>query len=94
MNSKIVKQAFIKSLPVMAGYIVLGIGYGILLRAAGYGALWAFATSLFIYAGSMQYVGVSLLAVGASVFTTMITTLMVNAIPSSAFSQALWCICC
>ena len=68
-----------KSLPVLAGYIVLGIGFGILLRNAGYGVLWAFAMSTFIYAGSMQYVGVSLLAGGASVITTILTTIMVNA---------------
>ena len=79
MDRTIVKQAFYKSLPVMAGYIVLGIGFGILLRNAGYGALWAFAMSVFIYAGSMQYVGVGLIAGGASILTTALTTFMVNA---------------
>ena len=63
----------------MAGYVVLGIGFGILLRGAGYGVLWAFAMSAFIYAGSMQYVGVSLLTGGASILTTALTTFMVNA---------------
>lgn len=72
-------KAFYKSLPVMAGYIVLGIGFGILLRNAGFGVLWAFAMSVFIYAGSMQYVGIGLLTGGASVITTIITTIMVNA---------------
>lgn len=79
MNSKTIKQAFIKSVPVMAGYVVLGIGFGILLRNAGYGVLWAAAMSIFIYAGSMQYVGVGLLAGGASILTTALTTIMVNA---------------
>ena len=79
MRQNIIKQAFIKSLPVMAGYVVLGIGFGILLRGAGYGVLWAFAMSAFIYAGSMQYVGVSLLTGGASILTTALTTFMVNA---------------
>ena len=74
-----VKQAFINTLPVMAGYIVLGMGFGILMRNAGYGGFWAFSMSFFIYAGSMQYVGVSLLAGGASVITTAMTTFMVNA---------------
>ena len=74
-----VKQAFINTLPVMAGYIVLGMGFGILMRNAGYGVLWAFSMSFFIYAGSMQYVGVSLLTGGASVITTAMTTFMVNA---------------
>ena len=63
----------------MAGYVVLGTGFGILLRNAGYGVLWAAAMSLLVYAGSMQYVGVSLLTGGASVLTTLLTTFMVNA---------------
>ena len=75
----IIKQAFYRSLPVMAGYLVLGTGVGILLRSAGYGTFWAFAMSLFIYAGSMQYVGVGMIAGGASVLTMAVTTLMVNA---------------
>ena len=78
-SHSIVGKAFYKSLPVMAGYVVLGTGFGILLRSAGYGVLWAFAMSVFIYAGSMQYVGVGLIAGGASVITTVLTTLMVNA---------------
>ena len=35
--------------------------------------------SALIYAGAMQYVGVGLLAGGASVLTTLLTTIMVNA---------------
>ena len=57
----------------------MGIGFGILMRNAGYGILWSASMSIFIYAGSMQYVGVSLLTGGASVLTTAITTVMVNA---------------
>ena len=76
---KTVRQAFIRSVPVLAGYAVLGIGFGILMRSAGYGVLWALSMSLFIYAGSMQYVGVGLLSGGASILTAAITTFMVNA---------------
>lgn len=75
----VVKQAFYQSLPVLAGYIILGTGFGILLRNAGYGVLWAFAMSCLIYAGSMQYVGVGLIAGGASAVTAILTTVMVNA---------------
>ncbi len=78
-RAETVIKAFYKSVPVMAGYIVLGIGFGILLRDAGYGVVWALIMSLFIYAGSMQYVGVGLLTGGASVLTAVITTIMVNA---------------
>lgn len=79
ITKNLVKIAFIKSLPVMAGYIVLGIGFGILLKKAGYGLLWAFLMSFTIYAGSMQYVAVSLLTSGASLISAALTTLMVNA---------------
>ena len=79
MDKGIIKQAFKKSLPVMAGYIVLGIGFGILLKKAGYGLFWAFLMSFTIYAGSMQYVGVSLLTGGAGLLTAALTTLVVNA---------------
>lgn len=81
-----VRRAFYKTVPIMAGYIVLGMGFGILLRNAGYGVLWALSMSLFIYAGSMQYVGVGLLTGGASVITTAITTIMVNCRHLSIFA--------
>ena len=79
MNSRTIQLAFYKSVPVMAGYIVLGIGFGILMHNAGYGVLWTAAMSIFIYAGSLQYVGVGLLSGGASVLTTALTSFMVNA---------------
>ncbi len=79
MSKQTVKQAFITSIPVMAGYLVLSIGFGILMRNAGYGVLWTAAMSIFIYAGSMQYVGVGLLTSCASIITTALTTFMVNA---------------
>ena len=79
MNRHIIGKAFYKSVPVLAGYLVLGAGFGILMRTAGYGVLWTCAMSIFVYAGSLQYIGVELLATGASVMTTALTSLMVNA---------------
>lgn len=82
MNQKLghtVKKAFIASIPVFAGYGVLSLGFGILLNTKGYGVGWALAMSIFIYAGSMQYLAVDLLAGGVSLITAAITTLMVNA---------------
>lgn len=76
---KLLKKAIIKSLPVMAGYVVLGTGFGILLRVNGYGLFWALLMSIFIFAGSMQYVGIGLISGGASILTTALTTLFVNA---------------
>ena len=63
----------------MAGYTVLGTGFGVLLSAKGYSFWWAILMSVTIYAGSMQYVGVNLLGDGASILSTILMTIMVNA---------------
>ena len=75
----LVKKCFVDTLPVMAGYVVLGTGFGMLMQAKGYGVPWVAAMSLLIYAGSMQYLAVDLLTGGAGLITTALTTLMVNA---------------
>ena len=41
MRALTARKAFLRSLPVMAGYVVLGMGFGILARRAGYGLPWA-----------------------------------------------------
>lgn len=74
-----IRDSFKSSLPVMAGYLVLGAGFGMMMKAAGYGAGWAFAMSLLVYAGSMQYAAVGLLGGGVSLVSLALTTLMVNA---------------
>lgn len=73
------KTALVDTLPVLTGYMVLGIGFGILLQSKGYSPWWALFISLTVYAGSMQYVAVELLAGGAGLLYTAITTLTVNA---------------
>ena len=78
-NKSTVKRAFKDTLPVMAGYLVLGMGFGIILKSKGYGVLWAFSMSTVIYAGSMQYLAIDLITSGAGLITTALTTLMVNA---------------
>ena len=75
----IFKTALKDSLPVMAGYVVLGTGFGIIMSSNGYGLLFTLSMSLFIYAGSMQYAAVGLLTGGASFLTIALTTLAVNA---------------
>ena len=79
MKKQTLRTAFLDTLPVMTGYVFLGFGFGILMHQSGYGVLWSFAMSFFIYAGSMQYMAVSLLTGGASLITAALTTLVVNA---------------
>lgn len=60
------KSAFPQTLPVLAGYVSLGIAFGILLRDAGYGVIYAFLMSLFVFAGSAQFLCVELLVANAT----------------------------
>ncbi|MBR1672913.1 MAG: AzlC family ABC transporter permease [Fretibacterium sp.] len=76
---KDVHRAFADTLPVMAGYVVLGIGFGILLSAKGYGAGWAFAMGVIIYSGALQYVVIDMISGGASLMAAALTGLMVSA---------------
>ena len=79
MDKKTAKTAFFDTIPVMTGYLFLGIGFGIIMQQNGFGLGWAVAMSVFIYAGSMQYVGVGLLTGGSGLVTAALATLLVNA---------------
>ncbi|MGN1315711.1 MAG: AzlC family ABC transporter permease [Acutalibacteraceae bacterium] len=75
---QILKKVFPQTVPVMAGYISLGIAFGLLLQSMGYGPLWALLMSLFIYAGSAQFLAVELLAAGATLTQVALLTFLLN----------------
>ena len=65
--------------PVLFSYIFVGLAYGILMHQAGYSAIWAFISSMFVYAGAMQIVMISLMVCGTPLITIAIMTFFVNA---------------
>lgn len=71
--------AFEKSFPVMVGYIFLGAAYGILMETGGYGIGWALAMSVFVYAGSLQYASIPMLAASVNPLYAFMMALMINA---------------
>ena len=79
MKRKALRAAFPHTLPVLTGYAFLGLAYGILMQSAGFPFWYPALISLVVYAGSMQYVAIDLLAGGASLISAAIMTLMVNA---------------
>lgn len=79
MIKRTFKLAFKDSLPVLAGYLALGFGFGVLLQSKGYSFWWAILMSCTMFAGSGQYAGVDFLASGASILTTAVMTLIINA---------------
>lgn len=79
MEKKTMSYAFKTSLPVMAGYIVLGIGFAVLATSKGIAWYYVLLMSIFIYAGSMQYVAIDLIGISANMLTFVLMTLVVNA---------------
>lgn len=78
MNRKALSTAFPVTLPVLFGFVPLGIAFGLLMNAAGYNVFWATLMSLLVYAGSAQFMGVELLAATAPLPQVALMTLILN----------------
>ena len=73
------RAAFPHTVPVLAGYLFLGMAYGILAASKGLCPLVILLMSLLIYSGSMQFVAVSLLTAAFDPVAAFLVTLVVNA---------------
>ena len=73
------KAAFPYPLPILTGYMFLGLAYGILMNKKGFGVGWTALSSITIFAGAMQYVSLTLLTAPFNPLYTLVLTLMVNA---------------
>ena len=78
MDRKALAAAFPVTVPVLMGYLAIGIAFGLMLQEIGYNFIWAFFMSLTIYAGSGQYLGVTLLSAAAGLGTVAVMTLLIN----------------
>lgn len=71
--------AFPHTIPVLTGFIVLGMAYGVLMRENGYGTFWAVLMSTVAFCGSMQFVAITLLTAVFNPIQAFLLSLMVNA---------------
>lgn len=71
--------AFPHTIPVLTGFLVLGMAYGMLMQTKGYGAVWAVLMSAVAFCGSMQFVAITLLTVAFDPVQAFLLSLMVNA---------------
>lgn len=76
---KALKAAFPHTIPVFTGFIFLGVAYGILMTTKGYGVGITTLMSAIAFAGSMQYVAITLLTSAFNPIYALLLTLMVNA---------------
>jgi 4-azaleucine resistance transporter AzlC len=72
------KIVFPLTLPVLAGYLMLGMAYGILMSDKGFSILWTFLMSSVVFAGALQYAAVTLLASTFNPLLAFLLALLVN----------------
>lgn len=64
--------------PICVGYCPIGLAFGVLAQKAGIHPLGIGAMSLVVFAGSAQFIAVSMLNSGAAVLSIVLTTFVVN----------------
>lgn len=77
--TRALSAAFPHTLPVLAGFLVLGIAYGMLMLEKGYGPQWSVLMSAVAFCGSMQFVAITLLTTAFHPLEALILSLLVNA---------------
>ena len=77
--SRAFRAAFPATIPVLTGFLCLGLAYGVLMATKGYGPLWAGLFSAVAFCGSMQFVAITLLTTVFDPFQAFLLSLMVNA---------------
>lgn len=70
--------AFPHTIPVLTGFLVLGIAYGVLMQSKGYSTMWAVLMSAIAFCGSMQFVAITLLTTAFDPVQAFLLSLMVN----------------
>lgn len=72
------RKAFPYTIPVLTGYLFIGIAFGVMYAEKGYSFLWAILMSVMVYAGSGQYLAVNFFVPGISFVQVIFLTFMVN----------------
>lgn len=76
---KALRAAFPHTIPVLTGFLVLGMAYGVLMQTKGYGVVWSVLMSMIAFCGSMQFVAITLLTAAFHPLQAFLLSLMVNA---------------
>lgn len=77
-RKEVLKQAFVKALPITGSYLFVSMAYGLMMQEAGLSWFWSLFTSLTVYTGAFQFVLVTFLSSGASILTIALTALFMN----------------
>jgi len=76
--SSYLKEGMAAAWPICLGYVPIGLAFGVLAHNAGLAPWEIGLMSLFVYAGSSQFIAVSMLSNGAALIPIILTTFTVN----------------
>ena len=77
--SRALRAAFPKTLPILAGFLFLGFSYGMYMNVSGFSFLYPLFMSLLVFAGSVEFVAVSMLLGAFDPVQALLMTIMINA---------------
>lgn len=79
MKKKALKAAFPQTIPVMTGFLFLGLTYGVYMKASEFSAWYPFFMSMVIFGGSLEFVAVEMLLSPFAPIQTFIMALLIQA---------------
>ena len=79
MKRRALKAAFPRTIPIMTGFIFLGMAYGIYMNASGFSFIYPFFMSMLIFGGSLEFVCVEMLLSPFAPVQVLIMAVMIQA---------------
>lgn len=76
---KALRAAFPMTIPIMTGFLFLGMTYGIYMNVSGFSFVYPMLMSMIIFAGSVEFITVNLLLGAFNPLQAFMIALMVNA---------------
>ena len=73
------RAAFPHTVPIMAGFLFLGMAYGILMRSKGFHPLYPTVMAMTIFGGSLEYVCAEMLCSAFAPLETLLMALLIQA---------------
>ncbi len=74
----IIKDGVVGAWPICLGYLAIGLAFGVIAQKAGFSPMEIGLMSFLVYAGSAQFIGISMLSAGAGIIPIIITTFTIN----------------
>jgi 4-azaleucine resistance transporter AzlC len=72
-------RVFRVTVPILLGYVPLGMAFGLMLENAGYNIIWALISSVGVYSGTGQFIEVSFLSQGTALYEVALIIIVLNA---------------